>query len=487
MTANFDYEKIGLKCGLEIHQQLDTHKLFCSCDSQMNKQPNDEIFRKMRAVAGELGDVDAAALHEVLRNKDFFYKVYPEEACLVEADCEPPHDMNKEALEIALKIALMLNCEIPEEIHVMRKQVIDGSNTSGFQRTAIIGLNGSLVTSFGKVGITNISIEEDACQIIEKTDKKVVYGLHRLGIPLVEIGTSPDMRLPEQVKEAAEKIGMILRSTGRVKRGLGTIRQDVNVSIKGGTRIELKGVQDLPLIPKHVDDEIKRQLDFINKKKSVPKEVRRVTERGSEFMRPLTGGARMYPETDIPPISVDDIFLMRLKKELPELWEEKEKRFMKQFGLNQDVVKQLNRSGMSEIFERLVKLENDPKTVSFTLTAGITQLRRDNTPTERLTEKNFVDVFDALKKNRITKDNILDVLKQLAHSPEKQIETVLGKSETVSEDNLREKIREIIRKNPQAKDTPRPEQAYMGLVMKELRGKAPGDLVMKILKEELAK
>ncbi|MFH1445532.1 MAG: Glu-tRNA(Gln) amidotransferase GatDE subunit E, partial [Nanoarchaeota archaeon] len=137
-----NYKELGLKCGLEIHQQLSSHKLFCNCDSQMLQQPKDEIFRKQRAVAGELGDVDAAALHEVLKNKEFHYKIYPEESCLVEADEEPIHDMNRDALEIGLKIALMLNCEIPEEIHVMRKQVIDGSNTSGFQRTAIIGLNG---------------------------------------------------------------------------------------------------------------------------------------------------------------------------------------------------------------------------------------------------------------------------------------------------------------------------------------------------------
>ncbi|MBU2520486.1 MAG: hypothetical protein KKB03_04565, partial [Nanoarchaeota archaeon] len=352
-------------------------------------------------------------------------------------------------------------------------------------RTAIIGLNGWVDTSFGRVGITDVEIEEDACQIIEKTDKKAVYGLHRLGIPLVEIGTAPDMKLPEQVKEASEKLGMILRSTGCVKRGLGTIRQDVNVSIKKGTRIELKGVQDLSKIPNYVDNEIKRQLDFIKKKKPVPKEVRRVNDAGSDFMRPLTGGARMYPETDIPPISIDDKYLKRLRKQLPELWEEKENRFMKQFKISKDVVKQLNRMGMSEIFERLVKNGHDPKIVSFTLTSGLTQLKRkENVPIENLIDDHFNNVFSAFKKGKITKDGILSSLKQLANNPKAKIET----GETVSDEaSLRKKIKEIINKNPQVKNAPRPEQACMGLVMKELRGKADGKLVMKILKEELVK
>src|SRR3989344_7277801 len=139
----------------------------------------------------------------------------------------------------------MLNSEIPDEIHVMRKSVVDGSNTSGFQRTAIVGLNGFIETSFGKVGITNVSLEEDSCQIVGKEGNKIIYGLDRLGIPLIEIGTAADIKTPEQAKEAAEKLGFIIRSTGAVKRGLGTIRQDLNLSVVGGNRVEIKGAQDL--------------------------------------------------------------------------------------------------------------------------------------------------------------------------------------------------------------------------------------------------
>jgi len=260
-----DYKKLGLKCGIEIHQQLDTtHKLFCSCPARMSDdEPCCEIRRRLSAVAGETGKVDAAARYESLLGRTFIYRIYDRETCLVETDEEPPHDINREALETALKISLMLGCEIPEEVHTMRKIVIDGSNTSGFQRTLMVGLNGKLETGKCEVGITNVCLEEDSAQIIEKRDDVTVYGLDRLGIPLVEIGTTPDIHTPEDARAVAERIGMILRSTGAVKRGLGTIRQDVNVSIEGGARIEIKGAQELRMIPKLVEKEARRQASIL--------------------------------------------------------------------------------------------------------------------------------------------------------------------------------------------------------------------------------
>ena len=258
------YEKLGFKAGVEIHQQLDTHKLFCNCKSRISSsEPVETIERYLRPVAGEMGEVDRAALFESLKKKKFVYRVYEEESCLVESDEEPPHDVNPEALKIAIQVAKMLNCDIPDEIHFMRKTVIDGSNTSGFQRTAIVGLNGFIDTTLGRVGVTNVSLEEEACRIIEKDKDKVVYGLDRLGIPLVEIGTAPEIKSPMHVRLVAEKIGMMLRATGRVKRGLGTIRQDVNVSIKGGARVEIKGLQDLKNMERVVEAEVERQLSLI--------------------------------------------------------------------------------------------------------------------------------------------------------------------------------------------------------------------------------
>ncbi len=222
----------------------------------------------MHQVAGEGGIVDIAARFQHSLNKEFIYQVY-DTNCLVELDEEPPHELNKEALEIALEIAILLNCKIIPIAQVMRKIVIDGSNPSGFQRTVIIARDGFIETSEGKVGIDSIYLEEDSARAILRDDKKTIYRLDRLGIPLVEISTSPDLKSAKQVKEAALIIGDILRST-RVKRGIGTIRQDVNISISGSNRVEIKGFQEPKIMEKVVDLEIERQKFYLELKEKIP-------------------------------------------------------------------------------------------------------------------------------------------------------------------------------------------------------------------------
>ena len=267
-----DYSKLGLKCGIEIHQQLDTHKLFCECDSRIrDDEPHGTVTRRINAVAGELGDVDPAALHELLKDMEFVYEFYQDSNCLVELDEEPPHPLNKEALSIVLEASLLLNARPVDEIQVMRKAVIDGSNTSGFQRTMLVATDGYIEANGKRIGIPTICLEEDAARIIRKEGGRTWYRLDRLGIPLIEIGTSPDITSPQEAKQVAEKIGMLLRATGRVKRGLGTIRQDVNVSIKGGERIEIKGVQALNDIPGLVENEVSRQLNLVGIKRELSK------------------------------------------------------------------------------------------------------------------------------------------------------------------------------------------------------------------------
>src|SRR3989338_1057402 len=247
-----------LKSGLEIHQQLDTGKLFCRCPSILrNDTPLKEIKRKMHAVAGESGEIDAAAKHEVSQDKEFIYQFY-DTNCLVELDEAPPMEISQEALQVALHIALLLNCEILPITQIMRKTVIDGSNTSGFQRTVLIGRNGFVETKAGKVRIATIFLEEDASRIVEKKENTSIFRLDRLGIPLVEIATEPDIKTAEQAKEVALFIGDVLRSC-KVKRGIGTIRQDINVSIPGHPRIEIKGFQDAKMFVPVIENEIKRQ------------------------------------------------------------------------------------------------------------------------------------------------------------------------------------------------------------------------------------
>lgn len=259
-----NYKELGLKCGLEIHQQLEGKKLFCNCSTILRDDAADfTIQRKLRAAAGEEGEIDIAAKQEQLRGKTFTYQGYYDTTCLVETDCEPPHEINSEAVTATLQLCKIVDAEIFPVIQVMRKTIIDGSNTSGFQRTALVARNGKITTSAGEVRVSNISIEEDACKIVSESNEEKVYSLDRLGIPLIEIGTAPDITSPEQCQETAKKIGMLLRSLPNVKRGLGTIRQDVNVSIKGGTRIEIKGAQDLRQLPLLVELEVKRQEELL--------------------------------------------------------------------------------------------------------------------------------------------------------------------------------------------------------------------------------
>ncbi|MFT4310339.1 MAG: Glu-tRNA(Gln) amidotransferase subunit GatE [Candidatus Woesearchaeota archaeon] len=256
-----DYQKIGLKCGLEIHQQLEGKKLFSDCPAYIEQDdaPHTKVIRTLRAVVGEQGVVDDAAQKEQEKAKYYVYRCYPNTCSLVELDEEPPHLMNPHSLMTALQIAKVTQAHIIDEIQVMRKTVVDGSNTSGFQRTALVAVQGSVPSSHGPVRIPTIAIEEDAAKIITRTATYDEYNVSRLGIPLIEIGTDPDIISPEHAQEVAQYLGMILRSTGRVKRGLGTIRQDVNVSIAGGNRIEIKGAQDLQMLPTWVHNEAVRQ------------------------------------------------------------------------------------------------------------------------------------------------------------------------------------------------------------------------------------
>lgn len=265
VKETIDYEKVGLVCGLEIHQQLDTNKLFCNCPSIIRDDKCDfEVRRKLRAVIGENGHIDKAALAASNRNKYYDYQGYNDTTCLVELDEEPPHKMNNDALNVVLQVSKMIHAEIVDEIQIMRKTVVDGSNTSGFQRTSLVGQDGYLEVNGKRIGVPTICIEEDSAKIVKREKNYDIYNLSRLGIPLIELATDPQINHPKEAQEVAALIGMILRSTGKVKRGLGTIRQDVNVSIKGSYRVEIKGAQDLKMIPTLIDNEIIRQQFILN-------------------------------------------------------------------------------------------------------------------------------------------------------------------------------------------------------------------------------
>jgi glutamyl-tRNA(Gln) amidotransferase subunit E len=624
VSEGLDYRALGLICGIEIHQQLDTAcKLFCGCPTKHREvgESNFEFFRYLRPSRSELGEIDRAALEEVLVSRKFLYKSY-DTTCLVEADEEPPREINPEALEISLVIARLLAMKIVDEVQTMRKMVIDGSNTSGFQRTAYVGSKGSIDTAQGPVGIGLLCLEEEAARIVDDRGDSLVYSLDRLGIPLVEIGTAPDIISPSHAREVAKTLGMILRSTGRVKRGLGTIRQDVNVSIKGGARVEVKGVQDLNLIDKIVELEVLRQVrlleikeDLLRRKASigadlgdvtslfastgskviaksiksggvvlacrlvgfdglvgrevqpgrrlgtelsdrakragvggifhtdelpaygvtkdeveavrgllvagkgdcvvmvtgpkeraekalqavlvrarealtcVPEETRRALPDGcSEYMRPLPGSARMYPETDVPSVVVTDRMLDKLQ--LPELFAARASRFQRDHGLNPELARVMAASPNYQLFEEIVAEFKVPSSIVVRALETIPiELAREGVSVSHLTDQHFRDGFALVASGWIAKEGLVDLLRALAKHPEMSAAEAARAASLagVDEAGVEVVVKAVLASKAdlvKAKGE-RAAGPLMGLVMKELRGKADGALVSAILKKEI--
>lgn len=275
----FSIEDAGVKVGLEIHQQLKTNKkLFCNCTPIESDEYTKKFQRKLRAVKSELGEYDPAALFEKSKSKIISYYANSQSSCLVEEDEEPPHNLDKDAKNLALIIASSLKSKIFSEIYPMRKTVIDGSNTTGFQRTMLISQGGFIEVEGEKIGVQSICLEEDAAKLIGDKGSVREYSLDRLGVPLVEIALEPVEGKPSQIKKIALSLGKLLRSTKKVTRGIGSIRQDVNVSVKdGGAVVEVKGVQQLDQLEKIVEFEAKRQYGLVKiaekLKKSKFKEV----------------------------------------------------------------------------------------------------------------------------------------------------------------------------------------------------------------------
>src|SRR3989344_1236718 len=222
-------------------------------------KPDFTVKRRLRPVASELGEQGRAALEAFAKGLHYDYGGFSDTISLIELDEEPPQPADEDALRTALEVSLMCGSGVIDEMHVMRKAVIDGSNTSGFQRTMLVSVGGTVQVGKKKLGIQTIVLEEDAARPTEKTEKRIAYSLARLGIPPIEPATEPGIETPEEAKEAARAIGSVFRLTGKAKRGLGTIRQDLNVSIRGGARVEIKGVQDLEIIDEYVRREVQRQ------------------------------------------------------------------------------------------------------------------------------------------------------------------------------------------------------------------------------------
>lgn len=271
------YAELGFKCGLEIHQQLKTDKkLFCNCPAGRYHDFSEydaEIVRHMRPTLSELGEYDGTALMEFKTRKVVIYRIKNETTCTYEIDDTPPFLVNRQALEIAMEVALLLRCNIVGEFHITRKQYLDGSIPTGFQRTGILGIEGEIPLSKKKVRIIQLSVEEDACREISDIGHTRVYSTDRLGMPLMETVTYPEMLTPDEAAEAAHYLRFLARSTGKVRTGIGAAREDVNVSVSGGTRVEIKGVAHIAWIPELVHNEAFRQKALLDIREELRRRV----------------------------------------------------------------------------------------------------------------------------------------------------------------------------------------------------------------------
>ncbi len=617
-----DFKSLGLKVGIEIHQQLNTGKLFCECQTELSDQHNKEFVRRLRPTQSEMGEIDRAALEESERKLHFRYQTVPY-SCLVEADEEPPHDANRRAIEASLEMSCLLGMTCVDEVHFMRKIVIDGSNTGGFQRTALISTGGSVDVSGKRIGVSTICLEEDAARKMSEHGSEVTFRLDRLGIPLIEIATDPDMSTPEEVRMVAERLGSLLRATKKVRRGIGTIREDVNISISGGARVEIKGAQDLRLLQVYVEEEAKRQLELLEVKRvlrergarpvvpdirdltalfretkckvlkngcdakgkvlaiklpkfagvlgrpengvkrlgpemaaharvagvkglfhsdelpgygvtiaevedvratlgvepddafmlvvdeedkaraavlkaveranagieGVPEETRDPLPDGQTvYSRPLPGKDRMYPETDVRPILVDESILESIRLNLPELPEEKAARFVRDFGISKAQAESLVKAGFEDEFELLAAGFGNPQVVARIYINTFPELEKLGLDPSRLSLDLMKDVLASLKTGAFAKEAIPKILSSVlenGHTVSRAVET-LG-VETMDTESVREVCDRIV-KEREKYIRERGESSLgplMGIVMKELRGKVDGQVISEILRERI--
>jgi glutamyl-tRNA(Gln) amidotransferase subunit E len=260
-----DYAEVGLRVGLEVHQQLLTEKkMFCNCPAGLYTSEHDgTILRHMRPTLSELGEYDGTALMEFKTRKNIIYLLHRSNTCTYEMDDTPPFLVNQQSLDVAIEQCLMLGCDIVDEVHIARKQYLDGSIPTGFQRTAIVGVNGKLPFRDREISITQVSVEEDSCREVSDRGHLIVWRTDRLGMPLIETVTGPDLRTPDEVEEAILLVGRVCRSTGHVRVGMGASRQDVNVSVRGGRRVEIKGVPKAGWAPGLVHGEAVRQVNLL--------------------------------------------------------------------------------------------------------------------------------------------------------------------------------------------------------------------------------
>jgi glutamyl-tRNA(Gln) amidotransferase subunit E len=615
-----------VKAGLEVHQQLATGKLFCPCPSELSDSVLGVVRRSLRATGGEEHLVDAAAAFQSARGYVFRYEIAPT-SCLVELDEEPPRPLNPDAMDVALTVAMMLGARILDEVEVMRKIVVDGSNTSGFQRTALVAVDGSIEVQGRTYAINSIALEEDAARRIDGGSTEVGFRLDRLGVPLIEIATAPEITNGAEARAVAEEIGGILRSTGKVRRGIGTIREDLNVSTEGGARVEIKGVQQLRMLHRYAEVEEARQRRLLGlaselrrREASVPSELARsvtgllndVTEGplrktegpalevlglrlpgfagllrsdsaddprlgreladharsagvggllhsdelpghgvsaellgrlrrelgagpndaivlvaapdparahravdrlmararaaldgvppetrdplpdgSTRYSRPLPGRNRMYPETDVPPITIDAPRRERLRGKLPERPSETRRRLAVDHALGEEMVEQLWRSGEVGRFEQLVAQGRSANNAARLLTQELPAAfgRHEDRDEADIGDERLGELLEAMERGSVAKEAIPPILDQFLTGASSVGEATkrlgLVAASTDELDRMAERIvaanRDLVASKGAAAFS-----ALMGDLMREVRGRRDGKEVAAALRQKIS-
>ena len=473
---NIDYKELGLKIGLEIHRQIDTDKLFCRCRSTLTEdKPDFLIERILRPIISELGEKDIAAEYELSKGKFAVYEGHYSNTCELEIDESPPLGINKDALNAVLQISKMINAHILNVTEVMRKQVLDYSNTSGFQRTILIGMDGSVIINGDDIKIDTIILEEDAARKIDETENNVRYRLDRLGTSMIEIATAPDIKTPEQAKEVAGFLGMILKSTGKFKSGIGTIRQDINLSIKNGARIELKGVQDLRHIPKIIENEIERQLSLMKQGKKIEPGVRKINpDLTRTYLRPLPGASRIYPETDLPIILITNEQIDKIK--IPELIKDKSERLESEYSLSNELANALIKENKSDLFQDYA---NKYKNLTHGLIAHILveipkEISAKFDINAYVDDKTFESIIESLNSGKISRNSIIDIILDFVKNKKLDLE----KYAVIDTKDLEKEIVSVIEQNKGL-----PFGALMGIIMSKFKNKVDGKTASEIIKK----
>jgi glutamyl-tRNA(Gln) amidotransferase subunit E len=604
--------------------------LFCDCPTILSTEPPALIVeRRLRPTQSELGQIDPAVLFEFHKGRTIKYEADSETTDLVELDEEPPHRLNEEAIDIALTITALFNARPMDEIHVMRKVVIDGSNTTGFQRTAIVSVNGRLQVDGKAIPIQQVTLEEDSGRKTGESKNSVTFRLDRLGVPLIEISTGADINDPEEASRVAFAIGKLLRATRSVKRGLGSIRQDLNVSIKNGALIEIKGVQELELVAKVTELEVQRQtiliqirdelrtrnlkpadfsdnfVDLTEQLSSsqskviqsalknggvvlatrlagfkgllkqelipgvrlgtelakravfwgrvggifhsdelpgygitesevdaicrrlecgqadafvliadssenavdglkavverarealagVPEETRTANPDGTtQYMRPRPGAARMYPETDVPPVQISQERVKRIADNLPRMPEELAKELGSKYEIGPKLANQLVNSDYLGTFEGIIASAKgvSPSFVATVLTESLRGLAREQVKVENVRDSHLKEVFELVGAGRTAKESVLEILKWLSSNPDATAEDALGalKLRMLTNEELGGIISKALESNRLLvkENGTKALGKMMNLVMSEVRGRADPKLVTELLRTRL--